>query len=511
MPPGFARMAQDTVDLLIIGGGINGAGIARDAAGRGLAVLLCEQGDLGGATSSASSKLIHGGLRYLEKYALRLVKEALSEREVLLKSAPHLVSPTEFVLPRARTMRPAWMLRLGLLLYDHLGGTGTFSASRAVDLRQSRYGAPLRDQFNKGFVYSDCRVDDARLVIANMRGAQDLGARILPYTRCISARRNGKFWQATLERERGRTEVKAKAVVNAAGPWVHSLFEEVIAQKTEHKVRLVKGSHIVIPRPYQGNHAYLLQNYDQRVVFAIPFQEKFTLIGTTDIPFQGDPRTASASNAEIEYLCDAVNHYFVGRIHPSEVVWHYSGVRSLYDDGNPNPSDVSRDYRLIVEADDNGQLPLLSVYGGKITTYRKLAETALRLLSPWLLSIKSPWTARQPLPGGDIPGADFEQFLFGLQNAYPHLPPVLLRDLARRHGSLVRGLLQDTFEISDLGKDFGAGLFSREVDYFIEHEWARSADDILWRRTKTGLFLSGAQKQALERYVFRKLAGAGLR
>jgi glycerol-3-phosphate dehydrogenase len=507
----FAGMAQDTFDLLIIGGGINGAGIARDAAGRGLAVLLCEQGDLGGATSSASSKLIHGGLRYLENYAFRLVREALTEREVLLNSAPHLISPLNFILPRAPKMRPAWMLRMGLWLYDHLGGTDMFSSSRAVDLGDSEYGSALKPDFKNGFVYTDCRVDDARLVIANARGAQELGARILPRTRCISARRNGKYWQAILERGSESIEVKAKALINATGPWVHSLFDDVIQQKTKHKVRLVKGSHIVIPRPYHGDYAYLLQNQDGRVVLVIPFQEKFTLIGTTDISYQGDPAAVAASYSEIEYLCDAVNRYFKGKIYPSEVVWHYSGVRGLYDDGHPNPSDVSRDYRLIVETDDNGQLPLLTVYGGKITTYRKLAEAALKNLAAWLVAAKSSWTAQQPLPGGDIPDADFERFLGGVLKRYPELPPAYLRSVALRHGSLVGDVLRDAREISDLGENFGAGLFGCEVDYFVKHEWARNAEDILWRRTKAGLLLGSAQKQAVERYIFNQLAASGLR
>ncbi len=496
----------ETVDLLIIGGGINGAGIARDAAGRGLSVLLCEQGDLGSATSSASSKLIHGGLRYLENYAFRLVAEALNEREVLLKSAPHLISPLNFVLPHAKEMRPAWMLRMGLWLYDHLGGANALSRSHAVDLRQSEYGGILKAEFKKGFVYTDCRVDDARLVIANARGASDLGASILPRTRCISARRNGKLWEAMLERGSESIEVKAKALVNATGPWIHSLFDDVIEQKAKHNVRLVKGSHMVVPRLYRGDHAYLLQNYDQRVVLAIPFQEKFTLIGTTDIPYQGDPAAVAASDTEVEYLCEAVNRYIAGRIYPSEVVWRYSGVRALYDDGHPNPSDVSRDYKLIVDADDKGRLPLLSVYGGKITTYRKLAESALRSLAPWLTSMTSSWTAQQPLPGGDIPNYDFERFLVDLVKAYPQLPPVFLRGVAQRHGSLAHEVLQGARDVSDLGENFGAGLFGREVDYFIEREWARSGEDILWRRSKAGLFLGKVQKQALERYVFNKLA-----
>ncbi|HVS26894.1 MAG TPA: glycerol-3-phosphate dehydrogenase [Burkholderiales bacterium] len=495
-------MAQDTVDLLIIGGGINGAGIARDAAGRGLSVVLCEQNDLGSATSSASSKLIHGGLRYLEHCAFRLVSEALTEREVLLDAAPHLISPIQFVLPHVKELRPRWMLRLGLMLYDHLGSRHRLSGSRAVDLRSTVYGAALKAEFERGFVYTDCRVDDARLVVANARSAQELGAQILTRTRCVLAKRSGGWWDAVLERGPENIAVKARALVNAAGPWARALFTDVIQQPSRHKVRLVKGSHIVVPRQYKGDHAYLLQNRDRRIVLMIPFQEQFTLIGTTDIPYQGDPASVVISDSEAGYLCDAVNRYLTYRITPAAVVWRYSGVRALYDDGHANPSRVTRDYQLIVDTDNQGRLPLLSVFGGKITTFRRLSEQALDKLFPWFLQMKPAWTSGTFLPGGDI--ADFERFLADLTDTYPQLPQSLLRALARRHGSLAREVLSEAREESDLGLHFGAGLYQREVDYFIEREWAKNAEDILWRRTKAGLHFNRAGKEALERYAFNR-------
>ena len=503
---GFATMAQDIVDLLTIGGGINGAGIARDAAGRGLSVVLCEQNDLGSATSSASSKLIHGGLRYLEHGAFRLVTEALTEREVLLDAAPHLISPIQFVLPYVKELRPRWMLRLGLMLYDHLGGRHRFPGSRAVDLRGTVYGAALKAEFEKGFVYSYCRVDDARLVVANARSAHELGAQILTHTRCVFAKRSGGWWEAVLERGHEKIEVKARAVVNAAGPWARALFADVIQQPSSHKIRLVKGSHIVVPRLYKGNHAYLLQNHDRRMVLMIPFQEQFTLIGTTDIPYQSDPASVAISDPEVRYLCDAVNRYLTYRITPAEAVWRYSGVRALYDDGHVDPSRITRDYKLIVDTDNQGKLPLLTIFGGKITTFRKLSEQALDNLFPWFLQMKPAWTSGAFLPGGDI--ADLERFSADLTGAYPRLPRTLLRALALRHGSLAREVLTEVREESDLGQNFGAGLYQREVDYFIEKEWAKNAEDILWRRTKAGLYLNRAGKEALERYVFNRGSAA---
>ncbi len=495
----------DQVDLLIIGGGINGAGIARDAAGRGLSVVLCEQNDLGSATSSASSKLIHGGLSYLEHYAFRLVSEALTERDILLAAAPHLISPIQFVLPHVKELRPYWMLRLGLTLYDHLGGTHRLPPSRAISLRGTEYSGALKAEFAKGLVYSDCRMDDARLVIANARSARELGAQILPRTRCISAQRNGAGWQAVLEQGAVKIEVKARALINAAGPWVRALFSDVIAQPSPHDIRLIKGSHIVVRKLYEGNHAYLLQHHDRRIVLMIPFQQQFTLIGTTDIPYQGDPADVAASDSEVDYLCDAVNRYLAYKITPAAVVWRYSGVRALYDDGRTNPSQVTRDYKLVVDADPHGRLPLLSVFGGKVTTYRRLAEQALLKLAPWFPRMKPQWTAGVPLPGGDL--ADFEHFAAGLTRSYPKLPPGLLYALARRHGSLVNEVLQDAHTESGLGIHFGAGLYQREVDCFIEREWAQNADDILWRRTKTGLHFNREQKEALERHVFNRSAG----
>ncbi|MGH8750488.1 MAG: glycerol-3-phosphate dehydrogenase [Burkholderiales bacterium] len=489
-------------DLLVIGGGINGAGIARDAAGRGLSVVLCEQNDLASATSSASSKLIHGGLRYLEHYAFRLVSEALAEREVLRAAAPHLITPIQFVLPHVKQLRPYWRLRLGLKLYDTLGAGQKLPASQAAELRGSEYGSALKQEFEKGFVYSDCTADDARLVIANARGAQELGARILPRTRCVSARREGAAWRAVLEQGSEKIEIKAHAVVNAAGPWVRALFSEVMHLNSKHNVRLVKGSHIVVRKLYSGEHAYLLQNHDRRVVLMIPFQQQFTLIGTTDIPYQGDPAAVMAADSEAAYLCDAVNRYLKSAIAPADVVWRYSGVRALYDDGRSNPSQVTRDYKLILDAD--GGLPLLSVFGGKITTYRKLAQQALDRLAPWFPKMKPEWSAGTPLPGGDC--MDMQRLIGELMQAHPLFPRDLLSTLAHRHGSLTREVLKDAQKEADLGQHFGAGLYQLEVDYFIEHEWAQNADDILWRRTKAGLHVSLVQRAALERHVFNRRA-----
>ena len=345
-------------------------------------------------------------------------------------------------------------------------------------------------------------MDDARLVVANARSAHELGAQILTRTRCVLAKRNGGWWDVVLERGPEKIEVQARALVNAAGPWARALFADVIQQQSRHKVRLVKGSHIVVPRLYKGDHAYLLQNRDRRMVLMIPFQEQFTLIGTTDIPYQGDPASVAISDSETGYLCDAVNRYLKYRINPADAVWRYSGVRALYDDGHANPSRVTRDYKLIVDTDNQGRLPLLSVFGGKITTYRKLAEQALDKLAPWFAQMKPAWTPGAFLPGGDI--ADFERFAADLVGAYPRLPQPLLRALARRHGSLAREVLTEAREESDLGLHFGAGLYQREVDYFIEREWAKNAEDILWRRTKAGLHLNRAGKEALDRYVFNR-------
>ena len=423
-------------DLLIIGGGINGAGIARDAAGRGLSVLLVEKDDLAAATSSSSSKLIHGGLRYLEQYEFRLVAEALSEREVLLNIAPHLVAPLRFVMPHVPELRPRWMIRAGLYLYDHLGRHTRLPGSHSVDLRPTAYGAGLRPTLTKGFVYSDCRVDDARLVVANALSARELGAEILTRTECVFAKRVDAGWQARLRTSRGAERtIAARAVVNAAGPWVKEVLNDRLNQPSRDNVKLVKGSHIVVPRLYDGDHAFILQNDDRRVVFMIPYEGKYTLIGTTDVALAGDPATPSASADEIAYLCRAVNRYLAQPIAPSDAVWTYAGIRPLYDDGTADPSAVSRDYTLRLDA-DAGAAPVLSVFGGKITTYRRLAEHALDKLAPWFPGRRAAWTATTALAGGDLPVKGLGPFAdIQMQRDFPWLPEELRRALARRHGT----------------------------------------------------------------------------
>jgi glycerol-3-phosphate dehydrogenase len=389
-------------DLVIIGGGINGAGIARDAAGRGLSVLMAEQHDLAWATSSSSSKLIHGGLRYLEYYEFRLVAEALAEREVLLSIAPHIVWPLEFVLPHEPHLRPAWMIRLGLFLYDHIGGRTNLAMSKGVALSADGYGAGLKPEFQRGFSYSDGWVDDARLVVLNARSAVDHGAQVLPRTRCSRARRDGALWRVTLTDASGEREVTARVLINAAGPWVKHVIDNELGIGTRGKVRLVKGSHIVVPRIHDKRHAYILQNSDRRIIFLIPYEREFTLIGTTDVSVSDTDHRPEISKEEITYLCEAASRYTRRAVTAQNVVWAYSGVRPLYDDGSPDPSAVTRDYHFELDAGVHGeQAPLLSIFGGKITTYRKLAEHALEKLAHWL-PVNPAWTHREALPGGDF-------------------------------------------------------------------------------------------------------------
>jgi glycerol-3-phosphate dehydrogenase len=495
---------MDRFDLAIIGGGVNGCGIARDAAGRGLSVLLAEAGDLAGATSSASTKLIHGGLRYLEYWEFRLVAESLAEREVLLRIAPHLVWPLEFVLPHESHLRPAWMIRAGLFLYDHLGGRTSLPRSRNVPLESGGYGSGLKPEFSRGFCYFDCWVDDARLVVANARSAQEHGARILTRTRCTSARRRESEWQIELTdvETRRSTEISARVLVNAAGPWVKSFLEHEAGIHSPGQVRLVTGSHIVVPAIHERRHAFILQNPDRRIVFIIPYQRDFTLIGTTDVPvdesalMQG--REPRASAEEIGYLCEAASRYTRVPIGPSQVRWSYSGVRALYDDGSPNPSAVTRDYHLLLDRGTDGRgAPVLSVFGGKITTYRRLAEHVMQELVPWFGSTKR-WTETEALPGGVFhrgSASCFEELLEALCVRYPQIPGSLLARLARRHGTLVDALLGAARTEADLGECFGGGLYEIEARWMIEHEWARSPDDILWRRTKCGLHMGEEERQ----------------
>jgi D-erythritol 1-phosphate dehydrogenase len=492
---------MERYDLVVIGGGINGAGIARDAAGRGLSVLLAEKHDLGAHTSSASSKLIHGGLRYLERYEFRLVAEALAEREVLMRAAPHLIWPARFIMPHVPELRPRWMIRLGLFLYDHLGRRTTLPGSRSVRLDRLPLASGLKPDIRYGFEYSDCRVDDARLVIANAMSARELGATVLTCTECMAGRRERDLWQVTLQGPQGESQVAARAIVNAAGPWVKRVLNERLAQHSRDSVRLVKGSHIVVSSLYPGNHVYILQNADRRVVFMIPYEDRYTLVGTTDVPFNGDPGRAEASDEEVAYLCRAASRYLARPVAVETVRHRYAGVRPLYDDGSSDPSAVTRDYTLRVDG-RHDEPPVLSVFGGKITTYRRLAEQALIKLAPWFPGIRGAWTEHSVLPGGDMRGGGIETFAnIDLRRDYPWLPPGLRRGLAHRHGTLTYDVLGSASSLPDLGRDFGAQLYAREIDYLIEREWARSAEDVLWRRTKAGLHLTPAQGETVARYM----------
>ncbi|MEO6564471.1 MAG: glycerol-3-phosphate dehydrogenase [Casimicrobiaceae bacterium] len=498
-------MSAPLYDLLVIGGGINGAGIARDAAGRGLSVLLAEQHDLASATSSWSTKLIHGGLRYLEHYEFRLVGEALAEREVLLANAPHIIEPLAFVLPHERHLRPAWMIRLGLFLYDRLGGTMSLPKSFGVKLAGSRWGAGLKDTFTKGFVYADARVDDARLVVLNALDAQARGATIRLQTTVVGARRENGRWHVTLRAADGTaTEVCARALVNAAGPWVKHVLDSVRTATANEDVRHVKGSHIVVPRVHDEAHAYILQNADNRIVFVIPYQDAYSLIGTTDIPVESYEHP-QISDDEVDYLLELANSYLERPLSRADIVWTYSGVRPLYDDGSDDPSAVTRDYVLKVDAlpgkPGPDRAPVLSIFGGKITTYRKLAEAALVDLAPYFPDLKPAWTRVAPLPGGDLPRGDRNAWFAELCRRYPGLPAPLLRALAQRHGTLAVKVLGAAQTPHELGADFGAQLTAREVDYLLAEEWATSADDVLWRRTKCGLPMTPAQREAVAAYI----------
>jgi glycerol-3-phosphate dehydrogenase len=489
-------------DLAIIGGGINGCGLARDAAGRGASVFLCEADDLGGGTSSASTKLIHGGLRYLEHFEFRLVRESLAEREILWRIAPHLVAPMRFVLPHHRGLRPAWLLRLGLLLYDHIGVRAALPASRGIDLARHAAGGALKPGlFARGFEYSDCRVDDARLVIANAQDAAERGATIAPRTRAVAARRIDGCWTLTVEdAETGaRRDIAARILVNAAGPWVAHALDDAPA-RLRRPVRLVQGAHIVVRKLFDHAFAYLFQTGDGRVVFAIPYRDDFTLIGTTDGDFDGDPRAACAGEADIAYLCAAANAYFARRVTPADVVWSFAGVRPLADDGAGDAKSATRDYVFELDADGGGA-PLLSIIGGKLTTYRRLAEAALEKLSPWLPRSGAPWTGDAPLPGGDFAHDGLADVVTDLRARFPFLARDHAARLVRAYGTRAPRVLGDAKALADLGAHFGATLTQAEVRYLIEHEWAKTAEDILWRRSKIGLSIDPAGVSALRAFM----------
>jgi glycerol-3-phosphate dehydrogenase len=490
-----------TYDLLIIGGGINGVGIARDAAGRGLSVLLCEQDDLAAHTSSASTKLIHGGLRYLEHMQFSLVRKALIEREILLASAPHLMRPLRFVLPHDAHLRPAWLIEAGLFIYDHLARRRHLAGSSRIDLRRHVAGAALKPQYTRGFVYSDGWTDDARLVVLNALDARERGAEILTRTRCEKLEVSRGGWAATLATAAGPRKVTARAAVNATGPWVSRFVREASPVSASHSVRLVKGSHIVVPRLFAHRFAYILQNDDQRIVFAIPYEHGFTLIGTTDVEHTGDPQTVRISPDEVAYLCTAVSRYFATRVQPQDVVWSYSGVRPLLNDEAANPASVTRDYALEL---DRHPAALLSVFGGKITTYRKLAETAVDMLARELGSPAQPWTARALLPGGDLPGGAYARFLRSLERRYPWLPAELRYRYAHAYGTRIAHILRDARSLADLGEELLPQLYEREADYLCHVEFARTAEDILWRRTRLGLRVGKATTARLEEWLRRR-------
>jgi glycerol-3-phosphate dehydrogenase len=492
-------LGRAVFDLAVIGGGVNGCGIARDAAGRGLSVLLAEQADLASGTSSASTKLIHGGLRYLEHYAFRLVRESLAEREVLLRAAPHIIRPLRFVLPHHAGLRPWWLIRLGLLLYDHLGGRRILPPTRVVDLRRDPAGAELRPEFARGFEYSDCWVDDARLVVLNARNAAALGADIRTRARCIRARRADGVWHLTLE---GGAEARARVLVNAAGPYVSQVLAGVVGEAAPRRVRLVKGSHIVVPRLYAHDRSYIFQNADKRVCFAIPYEDNFTLIGTTDEDFRGDPAEAASTAAADSYLCGAVSAYLRRAVTPADIVWRYAGVRPLLDDGAGKAQDATRDYVLALDAPEGGP-PLLSVFGGKITTYRRLAEAAMARLAPFFPGMRGGWTAPAALPGGNFPWDAIGAVQDDLCRRYPFLQAGTARRLVRAYGTLAADMLGDARVTADLGRCLGADLTEREVDWLVRTEWGRTAEDVLWRRSKLGLRMSTAEIAAVDDYLAR--------
>jgi glycerol-3-phosphate dehydrogenase len=495
-------MSAARVDLLVVGGGINGVGIARDAAGRGLSVVLCEKDDLAQGTSSRSGKLVHGGLRYLEYYEFRLVREALIEREVLLRAAPHIIWPLRFVLPHSREQRPSWMISLGLILYDHLGGRRLLPKSRRLDLSSELAGKALKPEFRNGFEYSDCWVDDARLVVLNALDAAARNARILTRTALTTARREDGIWRAELRDQAGvLTLVSARAIVNAAGPWVEDVLRNNAGLNAGHRVRLVKGSHIVVPKFWDGPQAYLFQNDDRRVIFVNPYQVDLCLIGTTDIPYSGEADGVAASEDEISYLLRAVNRYCRRQLGRADVIHSFSGVRPLFDDNAEDPSAVTRDY--VFELNDvDGAAPILSVFGGKITTFRKLSEHALEKLKPYFRTMSGPWTADAPLPGGDIADADFDAFAAAVRYEYPALPREVVDHYVRLYGTRAYKLLGGACVRADLGRHFGGALYQREAEFLQREEWASTPEDILERRTKHGLHLTPEQKQAFTDWMF---------
>ena len=508
MPTNIA--AKPVFDVFIIGGGINGCGIARDAAGRGYSVGLAEMNDLASGTSSWSTKLIHGGLRYLEHYEFKLVRESLMEREVLWGMAPHIIWPLRFVLPHQKGIRPAWLVRLGLLLYDYIGGRKELPATKVLDLTVDEAGKPLKAGFKKAFEYSDCWVNDARLVVLNAMDARKNGADIRTRTKVMSAKRetldDNAVWRIVLENTQNgaRNEVLSRLIVNAAGPWVDSVLASAIGANSKN-VRLVQGSHIVIKKKFSHDRAYFFQNADGRIFFAIPYERDFTLIGTTDQDYSGDPAKVAITQKEIDYLIDGAGAYFKEPITPEDIIWSYSGVRPLFDDGASAAQEATRDYVLKVECGD-GAAPLVNIFGGKITTYRRLAESMLEKINDLLGSKGAPWTRKATLPGGDFPNTGYEALVEQNQRDYPFLPDGMAHRLVRLYGTRTADILVGASQLSDLGEDFTAGLKESEVEYLIREEWATTADDVLWRRTKLGLLIDAAAKERLEHYMAEMIA-----
>jgi len=495
-------------DIFIIGGGINGCGIARDAAGRGHSVFLAEMNDLANGTSSGSTKLIHGGLRYLEHYEFRLVREALMERERLWHSAPHIIWPLRLILPHHKGLRPAWLLRLGLFLYDHIGGRILLPTTRSIDLRSDPAGRALKPGFERAFEFSDCWVDDARLVVLNARDAADKGAEIRTRTKAVAARREGDHWVVEIEdlTTGAREEIHARMLINAAGPWIDRVLGQTIGRNDAHNVRLVKGSHIVIRRKFEDPRSFFFQNSDGRIFFAIPYEDDFTLIGTTDEDFPGDPANAAISDSEIDYLCASASEYFAEPVRRDDIVWTYAGVRPLFDDGADAAQEATRDYVLKVEKKSGA--PLMNIFGGKITTYRRLAERGMHRLAKFFPGMARDWTASAPLPGGDMPKADYESFSGRMKRDYPWMPQSLRRHYGRLYGTRVALIVGGETSLAGLGRHFGGDLYEAEVSYLMEHEWAQTAEDILWRRTKHRLHLSAAEQAAFGDWFRRTHAEA---
>lgn len=494
-------LSKDKIyDIAVIGGGINGVGIAADAAGRGLSVFLCEKDDLASHTSSASSKLIHGGLRYLEHKEFRLVREALAEREVLLAKAPHIIRPMRFIMPHRPHLRPAWLIRTGLFFYDHLGKREKLLGSNNVYFKDD---SPLNSAITRGFEYSDCAVDDSRLVVLNAMHAREKGADIVTRTRCLSAQRVEGYWVVELENAQGSFKIKAKALVNAAGPWVAQFIKQDLQLKSPYGIRLIQGSHIVVPKLYEGDKAFIMQNDDRRIVFAIPYLDQYTMIGTTDREYQGDPSKVQITQAETDYLLEVSNAHFKKQLTQADIIWTFAGVRPLCDDESDNPSAITRDYTLALSQETYDQAPLLSVFGGKLTTYRKLAESAMHQLNPFFPEMKESWTASEALPGGENM-ASAEQLANEIRAQITDVSESLAKRWATSYGSRVWNILGESVSIDQLGLGFGHGLFAKEVDYLCRFEWVTNSEDILWRRSKLGLVFAQNEIDRLDAYLSNK-------